>query len=1015
MNKNILLPLLLLNFIGTICNISVAGVQNVSKIVIRPSTLTPISQRYLQVSEVVATENGTGKDLALSSAGATAIGESTWPGSSAQYAIDGIKPAGFPNIYHPASGHTSSRLTILLNSPSDLASLTVFGRTDCCSYRDRYNIELYDAENNILFSQNNLDARDSSHATSINLPDILFTSNTDPVANWEMDELYGGDATNEVVDSSGNNFSGTAIGSSSDQTGTTSTKQGICGYGKFNGQQQKIVVPYNEALNPDSFTVSLWAKVEGGSGTWRSPITSRYENSGASIRNGFNIYAGTNNRWQFWTGIGAAGWDILTGPAVSLNTWTHIAIYFAKTSIKNGRPYGLKQFYINGQLVAQKEAYYQPNTSDPLIIGGGGISGNTYFFNGSLSKVQLYNSPLSPQKIQSLSQPTIVPCPNYQQNTDIAAINFNCVETGTNGITGKLYTKTTAKSFNFDIVALKDTSHIESDFANSKDHTVTVELVDTKTGDGSCTNFSVLSPVVSQNLTFNSSDTGTKTSLPMYSNTAYRAVKCRITDATNSPPVVGCSTDSFAIRPKTFTISSTNLINNVTSSGFTNNPTSTSSLTPTTKAGEFFNLEFSGYTGMPNQIDNTKISAHPDLAATAGNLSGTRTGLLADDPFTGNFTYSEVGWFLLSTNAIYDDGFTDVDQPNDCINNFSNNPDTDGKVGCKFGNTANPNYFGRFTPDHFKVTSSSPGVFSDACTGFTYNGQTFGYQTSPTLTVTAYNGLSPATVTGNYTSFYKKLNATDFIVTPPTTDTNQIGVDGSTLVKLLSWVPGTASLTDNTDGSLTFAFVNDSFTHLHENNSKIAAFTPTVDFQFTNIIDSDGIQTQNLPYTAQASGTSIRFGRLKIDNSHGSELLDLPVSLTTQYWNGSNWILNSADQCSQIIGLSVNDPIATDGLIPSELCVLDSGSPGLSNLGCSIVDTSSKKFNEPPTAINPGDFNLNFKATGSGNTGALDITADIQDYLKFDWKGLGNTNPTARVTFGIYKGNSKQIYFREVY
>ena len=140
----------------------------------------------------------------------------------------------------------------------------------------------------------------------------------------------------------------------------------------------------------------------------------------------------------------------------------------------------------------------------------------------------------------------------------------------------------------------------------------------------------------------------------------------------------------------------------------------------------------------------------------------------------------------------------------------------------------------------------------------------------------------------------------------------------------------------------------------------------------------------------------------------------MPVSLTTQYWDGTNWILNDADQCSTT-SLSVTDPILADGLIPSELCVLDAGSPGNSNLGCSLADTSIKKFNEPPAAINPGDFNLNFKAPGNGNIGSLDITADTEDYLKYNWKGLGSTNPTARVTFGIYKGNSKQIYFREVY
>ena len=44
---------------------------------------------------------------------------------------------------------------------------------------------------------------------------------------------------------------------------------------QFNGTDGKIDVPYSAALNPPVFTVALWANVMGGSGTYRSPLTSR--------------------------------------------------------------------------------------------------------------------------------------------------------------------------------------------------------------------------------------------------------------------------------------------------------------------------------------------------------------------------------------------------------------------------------------------------------------------------------------------------------------------------------------------------------------------------------------------------------------------------------------------------------------------------------------------------------------------------------------------------------------------
>jgi MSHA biogenesis protein MshQ len=41
------------------------------------------------------------------------------------------------------------------------------------------------------------------------------------------------------------------------------------------------------------------------------------------------------------------------------------------------------------------------------------------------------------------------------------------------------------------------------------------------------------------------------------------------------------------------------------------------------------------------------------------------------------------------------------------------------------------------------------------------------------------------------------------------------------------------------------------------------------------------------------------------------------------------------------------------------------------------------------------------------------IEADVPDFLQYDWKGEGDDNPTARATFGIYKGNERIIYLRE--
>src|SRR4051812_14651346 len=55
---------------------------------------------WLQVSAVGATQAGTGDDVALATAGATAWASSVGYGTTPAAAIDGVGPAPYPDIYH---------------------------------------------------------------------------------------------------------------------------------------------------------------------------------------------------------------------------------------------------------------------------------------------------------------------------------------------------------------------------------------------------------------------------------------------------------------------------------------------------------------------------------------------------------------------------------------------------------------------------------------------------------------------------------------------------------------------------------------------------------------------------------------------------------------------------------------------------------------------------------------------------------------------------------------------------
>lgn len=279
---------------------------------------------------------------------------------------------------------------------------------------------------------------------------------------------------------------------------------------------------------------------------------------------------------------------------------------------------------------------------------------------------------------------------------------------------------------------------------------------------------------------------------------------------------------------------------------------------------------------------------------------------------------------------------------------------------------------GRFVPDHFDT------VVTQGCAAgsFTYSGQPF------TVQVTARN-LGGAT-TQNYDGSANTSPNFSKVVT--LSDAN--GVAGS--------------LVPNTIAASAFA-------------AGVASANPA--FAFTSVttapatIRLHAVDTDNVASSATEGTAIIRGGRVRLASNHGSELLDLPLSMQAQYWNGNAWVLNGDDTCTTGISLSLTDPMPADGLATGELCIWDSGSPGNSGLGCVAAGTAANRYREPPTAAAGGDFNLNLRAPGAGNTGPMNVTATVPGWLQFDWTGAGKTNPAARATFGLRK--TPIIYLRE--
>ena len=156
-----------------------AAIIGVSEIVI-----TNAYNTWLQVGEVEAFNQSSVNVVPLGATASATPGSGTWNSNSTpDRAIDGNTNTNFyadPYIYHPAVEQNVA-LTVTLDLPANLSSLTIFGRTDCCQYRDLYNVSLYNSSQGLLDSFQ-LDATSSPSGSAT----ITFPGAVPEPSTWAM-------------------------------------------------------------------------------------------------------------------------------------------------------------------------------------------------------------------------------------------------------------------------------------------------------------------------------------------------------------------------------------------------------------------------------------------------------------------------------------------------------------------------------------------------------------------------------------------------------------------------------------------------------------------------------------------------------------------------------------------------------------------------------------------------------------------------------------------------------------
>ncbi|HSI50513.1 MAG TPA: LamG domain-containing protein [Ideonella sp.] len=388
------------------------------------------------------------------------------------------------------------------------------------------------------------------------------------------------------------------------------------------------------------------------------------------------------------------------------------------------------------------------------------------------------------------------------------------------------------------------------------------------------------------------------------------------------------------------------------------------------------------------------------LGTLANATVGTWTGGSAA-PST--LQYSEVGSFMLATSGV--------------VSNFLGSGLSLDAIVFNSAGVQNTRV-GRFIPAGFAVSGSAVSYRpAAACT----TASTFNYLDEPfTLgfTLTAKNALGATTA--NYTGAFARFD--------PTAASNfaLAGISGSTVFNTSA--PARLVL-----GSATGAWANgvaSGITLTAQATRATAADGPFPAALFGIApVDSDGVKMLSHDLDTGSPATSsnhtqlaslvLRHGRLRLLNAIGAADHALSLPLQAQYWNGSAWAPNTLDSCTKVPATAVNfgnyrrTLTATDTNLAATSTTLSSGQASL------VLNA--------PTATHRGSVDVALSLGSSaadvsclqpwtpGTGDAASAGANLA-YLRGAWCGAASDkDPSARASFGLYRGADPLIFSRENY
>lgn len=202
------------------------------------------------------------------------------------------------------------------------------------------------------------------------------------------------------------------------------------------------------------------------------------------------------------------------------------------------------------------------------------------------------------------------------------------------------------------------------------------------------------------------------------------------------------------------------------------------------------------------------------------------------------------------------------------------------------------------------------------------------------------------------------------------------------------------------------------------------------------------------PEADSANSKEFRYGRLIVENAVGPETEDLPIAFRVEYFDGANFVTNTADNCTSIIYDVDGSPALTfiansylDDLDPGET-VIENGEltdveinvfGGITNRTQDGDNDDSNDTDRPLVTSAPdpeGDDEFSGQALVEFDLSAGTLSTPL-DFLGYDWRGDAAEDPMdpydeipdgdytdfprAIIEFGSYRGHDRVINWQELF